>query len=160
MARPTAYREEYDEQAFKLCLLLGATDAELADFFGVSETTVNNWKKAHPSFLESLKAGKDQADSGVAGRLYRRAMGYEHEAVKIAVDPKGDHTVVPYTKHYPPDTTACIFWLKNRQPARWRDRHEVTGADGGPIKTESVDVTKLSTETLLKIREELGDGVD
>jgi hypothetical protein len=92
-----ASREEYDEQARKLCLL-GATDAELADFFGVSEQTLNTWKKVHPKFLESMNRGKIIADAEVAEKLYHRACGYSHEAVKIfmpagAVDPVYHHTL-------------------------------------------------------------------
>lgn len=140
--RPTAYKAEYAEQAYKLCLL-GATDASLADFFGVTEKTVNTWKEKHPEFLQSLKGGKDEADANVAKRLYSRAMGYTHEAVKIVADAKtGSEHIVPYTEHYPPDTTACIFWLKNRQSKQWRDRVEHTGADGGPMQVTVVDFSE------------------
>ena len=134
MGRPSSYKPEYAPQAVKLCRL-GATDAEMADFFGVSEQTINAWKNAHPEFLESLKAGKLEADANVADRLYQRAMGYTHEAVKIAANPQGDHVAVPYTEHYAPDTTAAIFWLKNRRPDQWRDKHtqELTGAAGAPL---------------------------
>ncbi|MBY4947010.1 helix-turn-helix domain-containing protein [Cupriavidus respiraculi] len=133
MARPSSYKPEFAEQARKLCLL-GATDKEMADVFGVSETTLNNWKTAHPEFLVSLKAGKDEADANVADRLYQRAMGYSHPAEKIVVV-AGAIERVAYTEHYPPDTTAAIFWLKNRKKREWRDKidHEMTGADGGPI---------------------------
>jgi hypothetical protein len=132
IGRPTAFRTEYVEQAFKLCLL-GATDAEMGAFFDVSEQTVNAWKKAQPAFLESIKRGKSKADTAVAGSLYHRALGYDHEAVKIFCDKDGNITEAPYTERYPPDTTAAIFWLKNRQPANWRDRKEITGGDGGPL---------------------------
>jgi hypothetical protein len=83
--RPTAYKKEYNEQAYKLCLL-GATDKEMADFFGVSEVTFNAWKKNHPEFLKSLKKGKEIADANVASRLYERAMGYSHPEEKIFND--------------------------------------------------------------------------
>jgi hypothetical protein len=74
------------------------------------------------------------ADAEVAERLYRRALGYEHSSVKIFADPKtGAQLVVPYTERFPPDTTACITWLKNRRPDLWRDRTEVTGKNGGPV---------------------------
>lgn len=138
MARPSSYRTEYADQAEKLCKL-GATDKQIADFFGVSEQTVNNWKQAHPEFLESLRSGKELADANVAASLYQRAMGYSHEAVKIAASPAGEHVAVPYVERYPPDTTAAIFWLKNRRPDLWRDRHtqEISGPNGGPIETVS-----------------------
>lgn len=101
--RPTSYRKEYAEQAFKLCLL-GFTDAELADFFGVSETTINNWKNAHPEFLESLKRGKSVADAEVAHTLYQTAVSG--------------------------NVTACIYWTKNRRKQDWRDRHELEHSAG------------------------------
>ena len=67
--RPTEYRPEYAEDTRKLCLL-GFTDAQLADFFDVSEATINNWKIAHPEFLESIKKGKEVADCEVVQSLY------------------------------------------------------------------------------------------
>jgi len=135
--RPTAYRDEYAEQARKLCRL-GATDAELANFFEVSERTLNSWKKRHPEFLQALKAGKAVADAEVAEKLYQRACGYSHEAVKM-FQAGGEIISKGYTERYPPDTTAAIFWLKNRRPDLWRDKieQEHTGKDGGPIQSET-----------------------
>jgi len=125
MARPSQYRSEYADQALKLCRL-GATDKDMADFFGVSEQTINAWKKAHPLFLESLKGGKEMADAEVADKLFKRATGYSHDAVKIFANATtGAEQIVPYVEHYPPDTTACIFWLKNRRPDLWRDKHDL-----------------------------------
>lgn len=137
--RPTKYRPEFAEQATKLCRL-GATDKELAGFFEVSEQTLNAWKKAHPAFLESLRSGKEFADAEVAEKLFRRATGYEHKAVKIVADAKtGAEHQVEYTERYPPDTTAAIFWLKNRRPDLWRDRIDNThsGPNGGPVAVAS-----------------------
>ncbi|KMJ45454.1 terminase [Xenorhabdus khoisanae] len=128
MARPTKYQEAYAEQARKLCLL-GYTDKELADFFEVSESTLNNWKHEYPVFLESIKKGKQVADGEVAAKLFHRATGYEHPEDDIrAID--GKVVITPTTKHYPPDTTAAIFWLKNRQKNHWRDKidHGIEGA--------------------------------
>jgi len=121
--RPSAYKSEYIEQAKKLCLL-GATDKEMADFFGVAESTFNLWKKEHKEFSESLKEGKTIADANVAKSLYHRALGYSHPEDKIFND-NGEPLVVPTIKYYPPDTTAAIFWLKNRKPGEWRDKQDV-----------------------------------
>ena len=112
MARPTKYLPEYCEQALKLCRL-GAKDSELADFFHVNEDTINEWKKVHPEFSESLKEGKALADAEVADKLFKRATGYEHKAVKISANPNGDEHVTEYVERYPPDTTAAIFWLNH-----------------------------------------------
>lgn len=132
MGRPSKYRAEFAAQALKLCRL-GATDKELGDFFGCSEQTINAWKDAHPEFLESLKGGKALADAEVADKLFKRATGYEHQAVKIVANANtGQEHIVEYTERYAPDTTACIFWLKNRRPDVWRDKVDsavsVTGA--------------------------------
>ena len=121
MARPSKYKEEYTEQAYKLCLL-GATDKDLADFFGTSEQTINSWKKNQPEFLESIKKGKKIADANVAESLYKRACGYSHPEDKIFND-NGTPLVVPTIKHYPPDTGAAFIWLKNR--AGWRDKQDI-----------------------------------
>lgn len=120
MARPTKYKAEYCEKAYKLCLLR-AIDKDIADFFDTTEVTINAWKKVHPEFLESLKRGKIQADSEVAEKLFQRACGYSHPDVHIS-NYQGDITVTDITKHYPPDTAAAFIWLKNR--AGWKDKHD------------------------------------
>lgn len=120
--QPTSYKEEYTDLAYKFCLL-GATDLDLAKFFEVCEATINNWKKAHPEFLESIKRGKVQADANVADRLYQRALGFEHDSEEIKVV-DGGVIRVDTRKIYPPDPTSAIFWLKNRQPEKWRDKQD------------------------------------
>lgn len=127
--RPTKYKPELSEQVYKLCLL-GATDKEMADILDVTESTFNLWKKEHPEFSESLKKGKSVADANVADRLYQRAMGFEHDSEEIKVVAVGNNNGseierVPIRKIYPPDPTAAIFWLKNRQPSKWRDKQEL-----------------------------------
>lgn len=129
MARPSAYRPEYTKQAYHLALL-GATDKDIARAFDVDERTVNRWKESQPEFRQSLKAGKEEADARVAKSLFHRANGYSHPAVKIITVPRGanmgsDVQQVPYIERYPPDTTAAIFWLKNRRPDLWREKQEV-----------------------------------
>ncbi len=120
---PTKYKEEYNEQVYKLCLL-GATDKDIADFFDVCEASINNWKNEYPEFLESIKRGKQIADSNVADRLYQRALGFEHDSEEIKIIDGGIERV-KVRKIYAPDPTSAIFWLKNRQPDKWRDKQEV-----------------------------------
>lgn len=125
--RPAKYTPEHLRQA-RILAEKGLTDKEIAKVFGVKEQTINNWKKKFPHFFESLKAGKEIADSKVVQALYERACGYEREDTYFATH-KGRIISKTYIKHYPPDTTACIFWLKNRQPDKWRDKqqHEHSG---------------------------------
>lgn len=124
MARPSKYKEEYNEQAYKLCLL-GATDKDMADFFEVDEATINRWKESKEGFCESLKRGKQLADANVASKLYHRAIGYEHKEI-ITASFQGEITdMKEVIKHYAPDTTAAIFWLKNRDKKNWRDKQDI-----------------------------------
>jgi hypothetical protein len=122
MARPSKYDPKFNEQARKLCLL-GATDKELADFFEISESTLNEWKLKYDEFSESLKEGKTIADATVTESLYKSANGYMHEDTDIRVI-DGQIVTTPIIKYYPPHPTSLIFWLKNRQSARWRDKTE------------------------------------
>src|SRR5690606_38343155 len=121
---------------------------------GVSIRTVDSWKVAHAEFLQALKAGKDEADNRVERSLYQRATGYSYDAVKIFM-PAGAKAPVyaEYREHCPPDTTACIFWLKNRRREQWRDKvdHEVAGPNGGAIPVATVDPSKLSDATLQEL---------
>lgn len=122
--RPTSFKPEYCDQASKLCLL-GATDAEIADFFEVDVRTIYRWQNSHPEFCQALKVAKSQADERVERSLYHRATGYTHDAVKIFMPAGAKEPVyAPYREHVPPDTTAMIFWLKNRRPEQWRDKTE------------------------------------
>jgi hypothetical protein len=130
--RPTDYDPEFADQARKLCEL-GATDADLAKFFEVSTRTIPRWAAAHEEFCQALKVGKESADDRVERSLYHKAVGYSFDAVKI-FQYEGTPIQVPYVEHVAPDTTAGIFWLKNRRMATWRDRHEHTGPDGGPLQ--------------------------
>lgn len=135
--RPTKYKAEYAKQAAKLCVL-GATDAQLADFFEVSVSTINLWKIQHKEFSESVKLNKEKADELVEQSLYHRALGYEHDEVDIRVV-SGEIVQTPIRKFYPPDSTAAIFWLKNRKPKDWRDKQEVEHSGSVVIQATELD---------------------
>lgn len=107
----------------KILATKGFTDKEVATVFEVTEQTINNWKKSFPGFFESLKAGKEIADNQVVQSLFRRATGYSHPEVHISTS-GGKVIKTNIIKHYAPDTTACIFWLKNRDQANWRDKQD------------------------------------
>ncbi len=142
VGRPTEYRKEYCEQVKRLSLL-GLTDKEMAEFFGVSEVTLNAWKNKFPEFLKSMHAGKLAADAEIAYSLYDRAKGAqwtEQAAFKIRNQTgSGVFTeevkIIDLIKAAPPDTQAASLWLRNRRPKDWRDKvdHEITGKDGVPL---------------------------
>lgn len=136
VGRPSEYNPKFAQAARKLCEL-GATDADLAKAFSTTTTTIRNWATTYSEFLGALKLGKEAYDGLVERSLAARAMGYTFDAVEIKVV-EGRVVKVPVRKHVPPDTTACIFWLKNRRPEQWRDvnRFEHTGRDGGPVEVK------------------------
>ena len=133
-ARPSLFKPEYVEWVEKFALL-GATDKDLASVFEVSLSTIEAWKRDKVEFLNALKRGKEQADAEVATKLFHRAMGYEHpeddiRAVSLGEGRGSEIVITPTVKHYPPDTTAAIFWLKNRRPDLWRDKvHQEISVD-------------------------------
>jgi basic membrane lipoprotein Med (substrate-binding protein (PBP1-ABC) superfamily) len=129
--RPSSYKPEYAKQAAKLCKL-GATDADLADFFEVNTSTIWRWTGRYEDFCNALKAGKSEADDRVERSLYQKAVGYEYDAVKI-FNANGSPMVVPYREKIAPDTTAGIFWLKNRRSDQWRDKQEVEHGVNGDL---------------------------
>ncbi len=107
--RPTKYKPEYAKQA-EMAALAGFTDEQVSDLFSVNVDTIYEWKKVHEDFSEALKKGKAQHDDGtVVQALLKSALGYDVE--------QGEHS-----KHYPPNATSLIFWLKNRQPDKWNDK--------------------------------------
>lgn len=99
----------------------GDTEKMIAEKLGVGTSTITRWKQDYPAFLEALKKGKEVIDREVENALLKNALGYEYE--EQTVTNKGD--VVTIRKYQHPNTTAIIYWLKNRKPKEWRDKHEV-----------------------------------
>lgn len=121
--RPPVYQTTFVEQARKLCAL-GATDMELADFFGVARSTIYAWRNEHEEFSDAVIAGKDRADHRVERALFERAVGYTFESEKV-FQHQGEIVRAPIREHVPPDAGAALNWLKNRQPDKWRDKQVV-----------------------------------
>lgn len=126
---PSTYKKEYAQLAYNQCLL-GKTNPELADFFGISLTCLSDWMIKYAAFANAIKTGKDVADGEVVEALFHRAKGYSHKSVEVKVVSDGSGlgssiVKVPVVKQYAPDPVAGIFWLKNRQPDAWREKQEI-----------------------------------
>ena len=123
--QPTKFNKEAKRQ---LTLLAdkGLTDAQVAEILGVHSDTYYNWKKAHPKFFDTIKNIKEQHDRSVTRSLRERALGFKCKEDKIFLH-NGKPVIVPTVKHYPPDPTSMIFWLKNRQSDKWADKKEFDG---------------------------------
>lgn len=140
--RPSKYEDKFAEQVIPLCEH-GFTDQELADFFKVNIATLYRWKAAHPEFRDAIKSAGEVADDRVERSLYQKAIGYEQDAVKVFMPSGASEPVyAPIRERVAADTTAAIFWLKNRRKEKWLDtsRQEQTGPDGGPVKKEVTHV--------------------
>lgn len=147
MARKSLWKPEFVEQAKNLCLL-GATDPEIANFFEVSLTTFNNWKRKTPELREALKAGKMAADSKVVKSLYQRATGFSQQEIDIRVI-GGKVVQTIYTKKYVGDVTAQIFILKNRHPELWNDRRERDMSLDDQLKKIEIDRARFLLDKLI-----------
>lgn len=137
--RPTDYKDEYTEKVYKLCLL-GATDADIADFFEVTEATINNWKHAHTEFFDSITRGKKIADMEVAVSLYDGARDrtiIKQQAFKVKkwnekIKKFEENIEVVYVEELlPGDFRNQQFWLKNRKSDTWKDKNEVDHKNNG-----------------------------
>lgn len=106
----------------------GLTDEQIAKNIGIATSTFYEWKKKELEFSEALKKGKEVIDFEVENALLKRALGYEYEEETY----ENGILTKKVKKQVPPDTTAQIFWLKNRQVKKWRDKVEI--ADNDAIK--------------------------
>ena len=112
----------------------GLTDEQISQNIGINPATLYDWKKKYPKISKALKKGKEIVDIQVENALLKRALGYDYQEEKIERSDKDGVKVVQTIKHIPPDTTAQIFWLKNRQPDRWRDKPEPAPDGGGGVQ--------------------------
>lgn len=103
----------------------GLTDDQIAKNIGINRDTLYRWKKAHSDISDALKKGKEVIDRQVENALLKRALGYTYDEITF----EGDDEVKRVRKQIVPDTTAQIFWLKNRKPEEWRDKREIVKDD-------------------------------
>ncbi len=129
----------------------GLTDEQIAHNMGISKATLYNYKREHLDILEALKRGKEVVDIQVENALLKRALGYQYKEVKTEEHEGKDGVIISITttvKEVVPDTTAQIFWLKNRKPDVWRDKQNVELS--GEIKTNN-PYKGLTTDELKKL---------
>lgn len=103
----------------------GLTDEQIAKNIGINRTTLYDWKKKEVNIADALKKGKEVIDFEVENALLKRALGYEYEEETY----ENGILTKKVKKQVPPDTTAQIFWLKNRQVKKWRDKVEIANND-------------------------------
>jgi hypothetical protein len=143
--RPPKYKPEM-ASAVKFLCARGATNPVLANFLGVHTQTITDWAAEHEEFAAAMREGKAEIfDPLVERALAQRALGYSVDTLEVKyVGKDAERREDVVRKHYPPDTTACIFWLKNRQPEKWRDVHDVR--HGGKVEHEHKSAEELLDE--------------
>jgi len=127
---PGSLPGKWDESMILRAMVLaqeGITEKKIAVALNVHEHTINYWKRTKPKFLEALQTGKQHYTERVERSLVESAVGYSHPDIHFAtID--GQVVQTPYIKHYAPNVTAQIFFLKNRAPNRWTDVHRIEGS--------------------------------
>lgn len=137
---------KWDEVKSKLNLVEawardGLIEEQICKNLGISVQTLNNYKKEHVELVESLKRGKEVVDIEVENALLKRAKGYMYNEITQELNKEGDLVVTKIVKkEVVPDTTAQIFWLKNRKPKEWRDKQDIEHS--GKIEMPSITITK------------------
>jgi hypothetical protein len=125
----------------------GLIDKQIASNIGVSERTFTDWKKNHSAISSVLKKGKEVVDIQVENALLKRAMGFDYVETTEELTKEGMSVTKKVTKTVAPDTTAAIFWLKNRKPKEWRDKKETELSGGVAVNP----FTNLTEEELRKL---------
>ena len=132
----------------------GLTDEQIAKNIRINRTTLYDWKKKEINIADALKKGKEVIDFEVENALLKKALGYTITLKKQKVTKDGDVVDTTEEVHVPPDTTAQIFWLKNRKPNNWKDRVE-TDEDKEAVANASQVIAKIR-----KVAQEYTDGTN
>lgn len=144
----------------------GLTDEQIANNIGITVRTLYNWKQKYVPIFQSLKRGKEVVDYEVENALLKKALGYEYVEEKTTqkiIDGKKVIEKTTQKKHQAPDTTAIIYWLKNRKRKVWRDKPDIYDIekDISVIKIEQaqadLDKTKAEIQKIRGIAEEIED---
>lgn len=122
----------------------GLTMEQIAYNIGITKPTLYKWQERDSNFLNALKVSRDAADREVENALFKNAVGFHYTEQQVT--DTGD--VVDVEKYSKPNTTAQIFWLKNRKPEQWRDKQNIEH-DGSINQT--VDLSNVSDEDLEKL---------
>ena len=128
--RPSKFVAEYHIPWVRSLARRGLTVEEIAKDIGVSRSTLNKWVSENQELSDTLNEGRESADSKVEASLYKKALGYTVTEKKTiaGTDKNGGQQTVRVEileREVPPDTTACIFWLKNRMSGLWREQNNI-----------------------------------
>ena len=134
--------------AFRLSLL-GCGNREMAEFFNVTESVIETWRRSHPEFEEAIKRGKQHASMNVVKSLYKMCIGFDVVETKVmeGTNAKGDPVSykITNTRYVQPNIKAIMYYLQNKEKNLWSDtsRVEISGTVG---EAKQLDISKFSAE--------------
>ncbi len=130
----------HDEMVYDL-RMVGLNLEEITHILRISRSTLFEWIDRFPSFSEAWYRGGVDADAVIAKKLFIRAKGFRRHGEKVSFGPDGSVRRAKVVDYYPPDTTAAMFWLTNRQGSRWKSRTstELSGVDGEPLQPPTIE---------------------
>lgn len=121
----------------------GLTDEQIAKNMKISRSTLSKYKKEHSDISNTIKKGKEVVDFEVENALLKKALGYTESIKKQKVTKDGDIVDITEDVHIAPESTAIIFWLKNRQPKKWRDKVELAN-DEDKMKEINKNISNIA----------------
>ena len=122
----------------------GMIDKEIAKKLGICLAAYYKYQNQYIEFMEAIKRGKAPVDVEVENSLLKRTKGFDYEETTVEYKPVAEgqkaspKSIKKTTKFIVPDVTACIFWLKNRKPDKWRDKQEIEAGEGLKAMIERV----------------------
>lgn len=122
----------------------GLTMEQIAHNIGITKPTLYKWQERDSNFLNALKVSRDAADREVENALFKNAIGFHY--IEQQVTDTG--AVVDVEKYSKPNTTAQIFWLKNRKPEKWRDKRDI---EHEGTMNQNINMSNLSEDELRKL---------
>ena len=147
-------KSRWDEVKAKMPLIEawcrdGLIEEQIANNLGIGISTLSKYKVEHVELVEALKRGKEVVDMEVENALLKRATGYSYIEYKTTTNAEGKESTSETTNEVSADTTAQIFWLKNRKPKEWRDRKDIDSNINVTGETSTkYDLSGFTTEQL------------
>lgn len=138
--RPTKYNAQFHPLLAEALARNGLINTEIAKKLDISTSTLAKWMEEHEEFSIAVKRGRNDPDDQVEQALFKKAIGFEKEAVKIFMPANAEEPVyADYLEYYAPDTAAAFIWLKNRRPEKWRDKQEIEHSGNITISIDGDD---------------------
>ncbi len=147
MGRPSKYESDIKPHLDEIreAVKSGATDREIANAFGISVSTVYEYKKKYKEFSDAFARGRERVVFEIKAALLKKALGFEYQEEKTVgkKDKDGENIVLieQYKRYSPPSEQAAAMLLRNYDE-NWRDNDNASAK----IKKQETDLRKAIAE--------------